>query len=92
MKTVNAEIINCGLFYCGHNDECFIHLITDQGIIDFSVDRLYKFVEIFPDIEWDSGNYIYKLKGRYIRLVYDDSYHVIGIKHIVKDCCFIIKE
>ena len=84
MRTINTEIVDCGLIYNAHYG-------TSWGIT-IPIDRLNKFVNIFPELDWENGEFIHNLKGKYIRITYDENFEIYSISHIVKNLSYMVKR
>lgn len=93
MKTFNDEIKECGLFYLGYYDNLYIRLTGTKFGIEIPFEDVKKFTNIFPEIKWEDGEFINKVKGKYIRVnVTDDYQKVCSLEHIVKDIKYIVGE
>ena len=60
--------------------------------ITIPIDRLNEFTDIFPELDWENGEFIHNLKGKYIRLAYDENFEIYSISHIVKDLTYMVKK
>lgn len=89
MHYCNKEILEIGAMYTGHFDNVSIRVIGDTWHFDIPSCKMREFTDIFPDINWEDGYYLEKLKGRYIRL-YDDGCKYKIVKHITKDLTYEI--
>lgn len=92
MRTINTEIINCGLVYNAHYNTSEVKVYGDAWGITIPIDRLREFVNIFPEIDWENGEFIHNLKGKYIRITYDENFEIYSISHIIKNLAYVIKR
>lgn len=91
MKTFNDEIKECGLFYFGHYDNLYIRLVGTNFNIEIPFEEVREFTKIFPEINWEDGEFINKVKGKYIRVNATDDYsRVCSLEHIIKDIKYIV--
>jgi len=85
MKVVNDEITKCGLKYIGHFNSAIIQVFGNHFGLEIPGKRLGDFCRLFPDVNWENGEFINVLIGRYIRLIYDEGGKLQSIKHITQD-------
>lgn len=92
MRTINTEISNCGLIYNIHYNLSEVKVYGIDWGITIPIDELREFVAIFPELNWEDGEFIHNLKGKYIRLTYDENFEIYSISHIVKNLTYIVKR
>ena len=46
----------------------------------------------FPELDWEDGEFIHNLKGKYVKLAYDKNFEIYSISHIVKDLTYMVKR
>lgn len=90
--TINDEIIECGVRYTGHYDNSAVKFFFTSCGIEVPMNRMREFTKLFPDINWEDGEFIYKLIGRYVRITTDDCSNIVSISHITKDIHYIIDK
>lgn len=86
----NFQIEEIGLKYIGHFNICEFVLYADCFSLTLPVSRMRDFIALFPDINWEDGYMLHKLKGRYLRCLENGKGKVVGLKHIVKNIVFMI--
>ena len=90
MHEFNFEIKDIGLKYFGHNGYYALILYSDCFSVEIPFGRINEFVKLFPDVRWEDGYMLHKLKGRYMRCIDDGKLNVIGLKHITKDLTYML--
>lgn len=88
MKEVNRQIIRCGLYYLGHYGITTIKVYGEDFNFEIPLKRVRNFTDIFPEVNWENGEFLETLGGKYIRLVLSDNDNIIGLRHIVKDLTY----
>ena len=91
MREVNFQIEEVGLMYIAHFRAVVLKVYTHDFGIEIPFDRLNDFTALFPDINWEDGYFLHKLKGRYMRYVECDG-KVIQFKHIIKDITYYVNN
>ncbi len=89
-RTINDEIKKIGLKYCGHYDKSKIQLIGTAWSLDIPQDRVGEFAKLFPDVDWENSEFVECLKGRYIRVTFDDDMNLYSLHHITKAIDYMI--
>lgn len=84
----NFEIKDIGLEYIAHFNCFAIKLLADSFSITISPNQLKDFIKLFPEINWEDGYMIHKLKGKYLRAVEAEWGRIVALKHIIKDITF----
>lgn len=92
MRIINTEIIDCGLIYNAHDNSSEVKVYGTAWSITIPIDRLNEFTDIFPELDWEGGEFIHNLKGKYVRLAYDKNFEIYSISHIVKDLTYMVKR
>lgn len=90
MREYNDEIQECGLRYIAHYNYTQIVLFGKHFTFDIPPDRLYEFIQIFPDMKWEDGEFLHRLKGKYIRVVENDEGEIYSFKHIIDNIEYIV--
>ena len=90
--TMNYEIMECGLRYLGHYNRSVIKVCGASWGIEIPISRIGEFTELFPDINWEDGEFLHKLIGRYVRVTSDDCGKIVSISHITKDIHYLIDK
>lgn len=91
IREQNFQIAEIGLRYTAHFNCCEVVLYGDDFAVTIPIKRMRDFTNLFPDINWEDGYMLHKLKDRYMRCVECDG-RVIGLKHITKDLTFMLDE
>lgn len=89
-KTINDKIKQIGLKYCGHYNTSKIQVVGTTWRLDIPTNKIGEFTRLFPDVNGEDGEFIECLKGRYIRVTYDENMVLHSLHHIVKDIDYII--
>lgn len=61
MNTMNTEIIDCGLIYNAHYNMSEVKVYCNNCRITIPIDRLNEFTDIFPELDWEDGEFIHNL-------------------------------
>lgn len=85
----NFEIKEIGLYYIGHFRSSCIRLCADSFGVNIPAERIPEFCMLFPDVDWENGEYLEILKGRYMRAILQGE-RVIGLEHITKNLTFYL--
>ena len=88
----NTIIERCGMRYIAHYRRAKIKVYGDCWGITIPIDRLDEFINIFPEMNWEDGLFLEDLNGKYIRIVYDLSFNIIALRHIIKDIDYMVKK
>lgn len=83
--TINDEIKRIGIRFIGHYNKTEIKVEGTNWHIIVPPNRVRAFCKLFPDVDWENGQYIHTLKGRYVRVTFDEDSKIYSIQHIVKD-------
>lgn len=82
---VNDEIKRIGVKYNGHCNVAEIRVEGSNWYIKVPKSRVGEFCRLFPDVNWENGEYLHVLHGRYVRVEFDDDGRVHVVRHIVKN-------
>jgi hypothetical protein len=92
LRIDNQEIIDIGIIYHGHSKRSYVEVLLENCRIPIKQSELNLFCSIFSDINWEDGEFLHRLKGRYVRIGIDSNSKVRFIKHITKDLTFYCDE
>ena len=88
MQEVNRQINRCGIYYLGHYGVATVVAIGDTFRFEVPINRVWKFTRIFPEVDWEDGEFLEVLGGKYVRLVLAENGDIIGMRHITKDLTY----
>lgn len=91
-RTFNEEITECGLKYLGHYNRSCVNVCGNCFSLEIPMDRIRDFTELFPDVNWENGEFLHKLIGRYIRVTVDDYEKLYSLHHITKPINYMINK
>lgn len=91
-RTFNEEITECGLRYLGHYNRCCVKVCGNCFGLEIPMDRMRDFINLFPDINWEDGEFLHKLIGRYLRVTVDDYGNLYSLHHITKSIDYMIDK
>lgn len=91
IRTVNFQIDKIGLIYIAHYNKYEIRVYAKNFGFNIQKHRVGEFCNLFPDINWEDGQFIEVLKGRYMRALIEDDI-VKGVQHITDDLTYMIEE
>lgn len=72
IKTFESTINEIGLQYIGHFNTISVKVIGDNWYVRIPLNRISEFCDLFPEINWEDGEYIEKLQGHEITVQADD--------------------
>lgn len=89
----NAVIENAGIRFCAHLQNIEVRIYGDSWnvTIPMNAKEMSKFTDIFPEINWEDGEFINKITNSYVRIGYDEQFRIKEIKHIAKDLTYEVK-
>ena len=89
--TRNTQIKKCGLAFLGKGTSRFILSDDATWSLEIPLDRIKDLIKLFPEISWQNGQYLNKIKNSYLRLIMNEHSDILGLEHIIKDdLCYII--
>lgn len=88
MSYINDEIKRIGIKFIGHYGKSELRVQGSNWYVVIPQNRIGEFCQLFPDVDWESGEYLNVLEGRYVRITMDADNRVTFIKHIVKDITY----
>lgn len=87
----NTQIKKCGLAFLGNGISKFILSDDATWSLEIPLNRIKDLVKLFPEINWENGQYLNKIKNSYLRLIMNEHSDILGLEHIIKDdLCYII--
>lgn len=106
MKEINGQIDEIGLKYIEHFNtyqfEVSIKTHSNYFSLIIPLDRFDQFIKLFPEINWEDGYMLHKLKGRYLRCCvvedpksmtnYTVPQSIVALKHIVREIIYLVEE
>ena len=88
MEEQNFQIQKIGLYYIAHFNCCAVRLCAEDFGFDIPNKRIQEFCSLFPDVDWEDGEFIEVLEGRYMRALIENN-KVVGVKHITKNLVYM---
>lgn len=89
-RQMNDEITKVGLEYCSQTDSAQVIVAGDIWKIAVPLHRVGELCKLFPDMNWKDGDLVSRIKGRYVRVTFDDCMQVYAIHHITKSIDYIV--
>lgn len=83
----NFQIKQIGTLYLAHYNVVTVKLYADDFGFSIPFDRIPEFCALFPEINFEDGEFLEILKGKYMRYIAENG-KVIGLKHIIKDLTY----
>lgn len=83
MHTFNDEIIKAGYRFLAHYNRGSVFVEGRNWRLEIPQKEIGQFVRIFPELDWENGEYLEAIVGKYVRVTVDND-KITQLRHIIK--------
>lgn len=91
-RQMNDEIKDIGLKYYGDTNTSHLIVVGSTWRIEVPMSRVGEFCRLFPQLNWEHGEFLNRIKGQYLRVTFDDRMQLYSLHHITKSIDYIVDK